>query len=89
MSTGTDTELYANWSRWADRLHRLGLGNLAAWTLEAAGPLALLGAQALYFGGKLLRPALSDAAVRDLAGLLEDEHERLSFVNFLRKGEQA
>jgi hypothetical protein len=89
MLTETHTEMRADWPRWADSLRRRGLGNLAAWALEAAGPLALLGAQALYFGGPLLRPALSGATLENLAGLLEDETERRSFINFLREEGRA
>jgi hypothetical protein len=85
MPTETNTEMRAYWPRWAEFLRHRGLGNLAAWALEAAGPLALLGAQALYFGGPLLRPALSDAARDGLTGLLEDEAERHSFAAFLRE----
>jgi len=85
MPTETNTEMRAYWPRWAEFLRRRGLGSLAAWALEAAGPLALLGAQALTFGGPLLRPALSGAAMDGLTGLLEDEAERRSFAAFLRE----
>ena len=73
------------WPGWADFLHRYGLEHLVAWALEAAGPLALLGAQALYIGGPLLRPALSDLQRDALAGLLEDRDEALAFTAFLRE----
>jgi hypothetical protein len=61
------------------------LENLVAWALEVAGPLAVLGAQALYIGGPLLRPALSDLQRDALAGLLEDRDEILAFTAFLRE----
>ena len=89
MPTETNTELRAYWPGWAEFLRRHGLENLAAWALEAAGPLAALGAQALYFGGPLFRPALSNAAVNGLASMLEDEEERHSFVGFLREDGKA
>jgi hypothetical protein len=73
------------WSGWAEFLHRHGLENLVAWLLESAGPLAVLGAQALYFGGPLLRPALTDAQQDALAGLLEDREETLAFTALLRE----
>ena len=73
------------WPGWADFLHRYGLENLVAWALDAAGPLTVLGAQALYIGGPLLRPALSDMQREALAGLLEDRDEALAFTAFLRE----
>ena len=73
------------WPGWAEFLHRHGLENLVAWALEAAGPISVLGAQALYIGGPLLRPALTDFQRDALAGLLEDRDEALAFTAFLRK----
>jgi hypothetical protein len=73
------------WPGWAEFLHRHGLENLVAWALEAAGPLTVLGAQALYIGGPLLRPALTDTQRDALAGLLEDRDEALAFSAFLRE----
>jgi hypothetical protein len=73
------------WPGWAEFLHRYGLENLVAWALEAAGPLAVLGAQVLYIGGPFLRPAWSDLQRDALAGLLEDRDEALAFTAFLRE----
>jgi hypothetical protein len=73
------------WPGWAESLRRHGLENLVAWLLEAAGPLTVLGAQVLYFGGPLLRPALTDLQREALAGLLEDRDEALAFTAFLRE----
>jgi hypothetical protein len=73
------------WPGWAGFLQRHGLENLVAWALEAAGPLTVLGAQALYIGGPLLRPALTDTQRDALAGLLEDRDEALAFSAFLRE----
>ena len=75
----------SHWPGWAEFLHRYGLENLVVWTLEAAGPLTVLGAQALYIGGPLLRPALTDLQRDALAGLLEDRDEALAFTAFLRE----
>jgi len=74
-----------SWPAWADFLRRLGLENLAAWALEAARPLTVLGAQALYLGAPLLHPALSDTQVGALAHLLEDDEEMRAFVALLRE----
>jgi hypothetical protein len=91
--TGTDimqmeavSKSRSTWPRWAGFLHRYGLEDLAAWMLEAAGPLKVLGAQALYIGGPLLRPALTEVQFAALADLLEDHDEALAFTTFLRKG---
>ena len=54
--------------------------------LEAAGPVRVLGAQALYLGSPFLRPALTDDQSNALATLLEDPIEARSFTAFLRKG---
>jgi hypothetical protein len=79
------SEARSAWIDWAEFLHRHGLENLAAWMLEAAGPLTVLGAQLLYLGGPLLRPALTDRHLDALAGLLEDRDETLAFTAFLRE----
>ena len=73
------------WPAWANFLHRHGLEGLVTWALEAAGPLTVLGAQALYIGGPLLRPAFTDAQRDALAGMLEDRLEALAFTAFLRE----
>ena len=85
MQRDSFPEAHCAWPGWAEFLHRHGLENLVAWALEAAGPLAVLGAQALYIGGPLLRPALTDLQRDALAGLLEDRDETLAFTAFLRE----
>ena len=75
----------SSWSSWAGFLRRHGLENLAIFLLESAGPLSVLGAQALYLGSPFLRPALSDSQQEALASLLEDPAEARAFANFLRK----
>ncbi len=77
----------ASWQRWAEILRSRRLEGLVAWILEAAGPLTVLGAQALYLGGPLLRPAVSDRQINALASLLEESSEAHAFAAFLREGE--
>lgn len=67
------------WSQWATLLHRYHLDQLTAWVLEAGGPIALLGAQALYFGRSFLGPQRADL----LARTLEDDHEVRAFAAYL------
>jgi hypothetical protein len=85
MQTDSLPETRASWPAWAEFLHRRGLESLVAWALESAGPLTVLGAQALYLGGPLLRPALSNGQINALAGLLEDHGEAQAFAAFLRE----
>jgi hypothetical protein len=73
----------AGWADWAAFLRRHGIERAAAWVLDAAGPLTLLGAQAIYLGGPLLRPAFSNQQIGRLAALLEDQQEVKKFTAFL------
>jgi hypothetical protein len=67
------------WPRWAESLRRYRLHELAASFLEAGSPLALLGAQALYFGRAFIE---SDQLIA-LAETLEEDHEARAFASFL------
>ena len=74
----------AEWSKWAESLRRLKLDGLAAWFLEAAGPLTVLGAQAVY----LTQPFIGGKQLRSLAFMLEEDEETQAFARYLR-GEEA
>ena len=67
------------WPRWAETLRRYQLHEIAASLLEAGSPLALLGAQALYFGRGLIE---NDQLIA-LAETLEEDHEARAFASFL------
>jgi len=56
----------------AHRLRAWGVGELAASVLEASGPLAFLGAQALYFAGATFAPFAREDDVLALAHLFEN-----------------
>jgi hypothetical protein len=73
----------AYWPVWMETLRRQGLTELAAWALEAAGPLNILGAQALYVGQPFV-PASTGQGLRALAHLLEQEDETRAFVTLLK-----
>ena len=75
----------ASWPTWAEFLRTRGLEGVAAWALEAAGPLTVLGAQALHIGSPLMRPVLSNIQIEAFADLLEDPQEVQAFANYLRK----
>ena len=63
--------LSARAARWAERLDAAGLGGLAATLLDAAEPLAPLGAQALWVAQPALGLVLPRDAVADLARVLD------------------
>ncbi len=73
----------AYWPVWTDFLRKQGLTGLAAWLLEASGPLNLLGAQLLYLGQPFI-PASAVQGLRALADLLEQEDEAKAFVGLLK-----
>jgi len=85
MQADSPPEGRSSWPIWAEFLRQRGLENLAAWLLESAGPLTLLGAQVFYLTSPLLRPAMANGQLEALAGLLEDQREALAFAAFLRK----
>ena len=67
------------WPRWAESLRRYQLNDLIASVLEAGSPLALLGAQAIYFSSGFLK---NDQLIA-LAETLEEETEARAFASFL------
>lgn len=86
MQTDSLPEARSSWPGWAESLRRYRMDDLAAWLLEAVGPLTVIGAQALYAGGPLLSPVLPDTQCDALARLLEDRDETHAFIRFLREG---
>ena len=71
------------WPFWINALQQQGWAHFAAWVLEAAGPLNLLGAQILYLGQPFL-PASTSNGLRALANLLEEEDEARDFIAQLK-----
>ena len=71
------------WSQWTESLHRMGLDGFAAWFLEAAGPLNVIGAQLLYIG-QPFAPSQAGDGIRALASLLEQEEEARAFAALLK-----
>lgn len=69
------------WQNWAESLRKKGLAAWAAWWLEAAGPLNLIGAQFLYLGAPFFPENKQFDA---LARLLEDDTEARAFAAYLR-----
>jgi len=67
------------WPRWAESLRNYQLHGLIASLLEAGSPLALLGAQVLYFG----RVFTVNDQLTALAQMLEEDSEVQAFASFL------
>jgi hypothetical protein len=70
------------WPRWAETLRRYQLHEITASFLEAGSPLALLGAQALYFS----RGLIGNEQLSALASTLEEEEEARAFASYLSGG---
>ena len=85
MHENTISSTYENWLNWADFLRRYKLEKMTAWLLEAAGPLTIIGSQALYFGAPLIRTWLNESREKAFGELLENREEALAFAAFLRK----
>ncbi len=70
----------SEWSTWAESLRRFKLDGVAAWLLEAGGPLTVLGAQAIY----LSQPFMGGKKLDSLAHMLEEDEETQAFARYLR-----
>ena len=68
-----------HWLRWAETLRRYQLHEITAAVLEAGGPLALLAAQALYFG----RGLFENDQLTALAETLKEDEEARAFASLL------
>jgi hypothetical protein len=78
-----------NWEKWASALGKWGLQSLAAWLLEAARPLHLVGAQLVYLSQPALSLFLPQARLAEVARLLEEPEQAAGFIEFLRGGHAA
>jgi hypothetical protein len=70
----------SDWFKWAESLRRLKLDGLAAWFLEAGGPVTVLSAQLVYIS----QPFIGGKKWDSLAHMLEEEEETSSFARYLR-----
>jgi hypothetical protein len=73
------------WRVWAQTLRRWGVQEMIAAFLEAAGPLALLGAHALYLTQPFLKGALPAGHIEALARMLEEPDQARAFATLLRE----
>lgn len=74
------------WPNWAGFLQRWGVDEIAAYLLDAGGPLMVLASQALYFGQPFLRQSMPEGHLQALVNLLDDQEEAQNFAAFLREG---
>lgn len=73
------------WRVWVNLLQGWGVDDWTATLLETAGPLSILGAQALHLSRPLLGQALSPTHLDALARLLEEPTQTQAFVRYLRE----
>ena len=71
------------WRNWAARLHSWGLNNWVASFLEAAGPLATIGAQAIYISQPILGTFVPGRHLQALADMLEEPEQTRRFTSYL------
>ncbi len=77
------------WNNWGNFLKNWGLQDMAAIFLEAAAPIHLLFAQALYLGKPYLALFVPSDRLTALTTLLEDQDESLQFAAYLREEEST
>jgi hypothetical protein len=77
------------WRLWAEKLHRWGLGEIAASFLDAAGPMAYIGAQGIYLSQPLLGDSLPQGHLAAAARLCEEPEAMRAFTNLLREDGQT
>ncbi len=76
----------AYWRNWANFLNRNHMQEMAVLFLEAAAPLRILAAQALYAGIPLIETfSPSRKSWLALAELLDSSQESQSFIAYLRE----
>jgi hypothetical protein len=76
------------WQSWVDSMHRWGINDLIASLLEAAGPLTILAAQAIYIGKPLVVGQRSNNSLTALADMLESSQQTQAFISLLREESQ-
>jgi hypothetical protein len=77
------------WRDWSNQIHRWGVDQLVAAFLEAAGPLTVIGAQAIYLSQPFLKPVWPEERWQALTSLLEDAEQAQRFAELLRDQEAA
>ena len=77
------------WAKWACFLQRTKLKEPLITLLEAAGPLKILLAQAMYVGQPFVGGSSSKEAWGAFTQVLEDQKEAEQFIHFLHEEERS
>jgi hypothetical protein len=85
MQTEIPGALRPTWLPWVEFLRKRKLETMAAWAIDALGPLAVLAAQVVHAGSPFFQHALSSSQVDSIAHLLEDPMETRAFAAYLRE----
>ena len=72
---------------YARKIRLLGLGNISAACIDALRPLAILGAQVVYFLDPLIGP--SDGRLVTIGRLIEDPEQTAILLDHLRDKETS
>jgi hypothetical protein len=70
------------WQPWVDSMYKWGINDLIASFLEAAGPLNILVAQAIYMGKPLVVGQQLNHSLATLADMLENSQQTQAFISF-------
>jgi hypothetical protein len=73
------------WPKWVRLLQQWRLDQMAAFLLDAGGPVVILAAQAIYLGLPFVKESLPDGQLQAFAQLLEDQGQAKEFATFLRE----
>jgi hypothetical protein len=82
---GIPTANQTYWASWARFLQQRGLAAFAARLIEATGPLAFVGAQAIYLGQPLFSAPGNAGELQAMAEMLENRTNLQDFAAFLRE----
>jgi hypothetical protein len=75
------------WEKWALSLHRWGLDRMAAFLLEAGGPITVLAAQVVYLMQPFFRSSFTENQLGAIINLFEDQQAGRNFAAYLREEE--
>jgi hypothetical protein len=73
------------WPKWVRLLQQWRMDQMAAFFLDAGGPVVILAAQAIYLGMPFFKESLPNDQLQAFAQLLEDQGQAKEFATFLRE----
>lgn len=75
------------WKAWLSFLRRWGMQEIAAFLLEATGPLNLLSAQIVHITHPFLSLLASNDHLDALTEMFENQSKQKAFLSYLRQSE--